>query len=39
MKRRLWNLRFRIAWRIAPGTHKHLRCLTEGEACDHPSHS
>jgi hypothetical protein len=40
MSRFIWNLRFRLAWLIAPGVHKHLRTLTTDEAsqCDHLSH-
>lgn len=30
----LWNLRFRLAWLLLPGSHKHVAVRVEDEHCD-----
>lgn len=34
MKVLLWNLRFRLAWAILPGAHKHVSVRDVNEECD-----
>ena len=29
---KVWNLRFRLAYTLLPGVHKHVMCLDENEA-------
>lgn len=36
MKRRIWNFRHWLAWRIAPGVHKHLSTYASHGECQRP---
>lgn len=33
MRKRLWNLRFNLGWRLLPGDHKHVAIADKGEFC------
>jgi hypothetical protein len=33
MRTFLWNLRFRIAWALLPGSHKHVSVRETNETC------
>jgi hypothetical protein len=33
MKTKIWNLRFRIAWAILPGIHKHVSVSETHDEC------